>query len=48
VRGFRVTLDIASAPSDPVVIKEFVMQGPDVGYKFGKEAGDAIKGNFGK
>ena len=41
-----VTLDISSVQSDPVVIKEFVIQDLDFGYEFGKEAGDAIKGIF--
>jgi hypothetical protein len=39
-----VTLGISSVQSDPVVIKEFVIQDPDFGYEFGEEPGDVIKG----
>jgi len=38
-----VTLDIASVQSDPVVIKEVVIQGPDVVYEFGKDGGSNLE-----
>ena len=38
-----VTLVIASVQSDPVVIKEVVIQGPDVVYEFGKDGGSNLE-----
>ena len=38
-----VTLDLTTVRSDPVVIKEVVIQGPDVVYEFGKDGGSNLE-----
>ncbi|MBO6783843.1 MAG: hypothetical protein JJ899_11305 [Alphaproteobacteria bacterium] len=38
-----VTLDLTTVRSDPVVVKEVVIQGPDVVYEFGKDGGSNLE-----
>ena len=46
----KVTLDLATIQSDPIVVKEILVAGPEVTYEFGKDQSniEAVQGNVGQ